>query len=127
MRLEDLEAHVRAHEVEWPIRAHELPTDPDTCLAFRGYGGEPGRYRDDDGRPTDDYPRFQVLVRDPDDLTAESMARNLWEIMHGKHTIVGAARVLWLEALQRPVLMRKDESGRFVYVFNIVSHTMIGD
>lgn len=125
MRAEDLRDYLLEHEVELPIVAHELPQSPGTCIALRGYSGEPGRYRDGDGRPADDYPRYQILVRDPDDLTAEGIARTLWEICHGKHTLVGTSRALWLEALQRPVLMHKDESGRFVYIFNIEAHTLL--
>lgn len=124
MTLEQLQAYLVSKDVTWPIRAHELPTSPDTCIAIRGYGGTPGRYRNDDGLPVDDFPRFQILTRDPDDLTAEGMANTLHDLLHVRHGSVGGAKAVWLEALQRPVLMLRDDSRRYVWVFNTESHVL---
>lgn len=125
MTLEQLQTYLVSKSVTWPIRAHELPTGPDKCIAIRGYSGQPGRLLRDNGLPADDYPRFQILTRDKDDLTAEAMANELHRLLHVRFGDVGGAKALNLQAEQRPAYMMRDESNRYIYVFNCAAWVLM--
>ena len=119
MKPEDLQTFLEEAGFTWPMRAHELPTSPDTCIAIAGYAGIAGRMKEDSGLPRDDQPRFQILVRSKDDLEASLAASDIHDAIHVRFADVGEVRVFRMEAEQRPFLRRNLDPIRFVYSFNI--------
>jgi hypothetical protein len=96
-----------------------MPDQPDSCVAVFEYGGRPPVFEHDSPQPALEYPRVQVLARDPDYDTARSLARDahlaLSEVVN---MTLGATRFLRITPLQAPFFLRRDESGRVEFVCN---------
>jgi hypothetical protein len=99
--------------------ANLLPDTPHALVALLPYPGEAGGWRDDQGLPADDAPRFQVNVRDPSETTATTLAKQVHAALHVRQRAIGGTWFMAIEPLQSPFLLKRDESDRAVVVFNV--------
>lgn len=96
-----------------------LPDQPDALVALLPYQGESGGWRDDQGLPLDDAPRFQVNVRDPSETAATAKAKQVHAVLHIRQRVVGGTWYMAIEPLQTPFFLKRDESNRALVVFNV--------
>jgi hypothetical protein len=96
-----------------------LPDQPDSLVALLPYEGQAGGWRDDNGLPIDDAPRFQVLTRDPSETTAAAKAKQVHAVLHVRQQAIGGTWYMAIEPQQTPFFLKRDASNRAVVVFNV--------
>lgn len=99
--------------------AGQMPDKPDTATAILLYPGRPPEYEQDDNLPAFEYPRVQILCRDPSYPAAFTKALLAWHALSGV-TNVTLAGVLYqaIRPLSSPFFLRRDERNRAEIVCN---------
>lgn len=99
----------------------KLPDTPDSCLALFEYAGrEPLRaFRGSPGQAVAERPRLQVVSRSKTYDAAMSGAQVVFGKLDGLgDTTMSGVNYLWIEALQSPFLMTRDENERVLIACN---------
>lgn len=101
------------------IFLRRLPDQPDSAIAVARYGGGEA-----DAKLGYDTVSLQFRVRGPntDYRTAETLAQNVYDQMHGLHdrTLPGGTWLVLMVGVQGgPVDLGEDEHGRPEYVINV--------
>lgn len=103
----------------------QLPDTPDAASALIEYGGTGGDLRLSNGRPLDELPRVQVLVRAKTYLEAETKARQLYTALHMRVRTLGTTLYIACQPLQPPFYLKRDEKGRTLMVFNLEARRIV--
>lgn len=101
--------------------AGRLPDAPDSALAVIPYGGrEPMRaFRGGAGQAVAERPRFQVLTRSSSLSAALSASYGAMNALDGLgHSSISAVTYLWIEALESPFVLDRDENERVIIACN---------
>jgi hypothetical protein len=72
-----------------PLFIGRLPEQPDRLVSLTEYGGAPP----EEGHSGDTrrFPRFQVIVRDPDPEAARTLMEGVWGLLHATRALGRAA------------------------------------
>jgi hypothetical protein len=98
---------------------YQLPDEPDSCVALRGYEGPEPVYTQGTALPTFERPRFQLTARALEVGTAMTAAWAAWkELSRIKNELIGGAWYLSVHPLQSPFLLERDENNRWVAAAN---------
>jgi hypothetical protein len=97
-----------------------LPDQPDACTAVFEYAGLPSEktFSPTPGAAVEEKPRVQIVCRGikQDYQTPRTQADAIWKALDGLGNVtMSGTGYLWIEALQSPFLMRRDENER-VYI-----------
>ena len=100
-----------------------LPSTPDVCVALFVTGGAPpiDTMHAGPGVNVAERPTVQVLARDTRPDSAEKTARDAYRVLHWQDGTKNGVRYLSIEALQQPFFVRRDETDRPIYGFNVLA------
>ena len=95
-----------------------MPTSPDTAIAVYGTGGLGPTYTMRNPHVLEE-PRIQVMTRSASLLTAHQNAKGVYELLSGlRNRTINSVLYHWVEAVQEPFLIGRDENARFVVACN---------
>jgi len=98
---------------------YQLPDEPDTCLALRGYEGIDPSYSHDSVLPSFERPRLQLTARSATIETAMAMAWAAWRnLSRIKNESINGSFYLAVRPLQSPFIMERDSSNRWIAAAN---------
>jgi len=121
MLLDDLHTYLSGAGLA-PIQLGSLHDDPDDTLALLETGGFPSQHAmvGTLGQPVIEEPTVQVVSRSMAYDTAHSVIRTARARLDGlKEETINGTLYNWVQAMQPPFLLERDEVGRFVLAFNI--------
>ena len=91
-----------------------MPDSPDLAVAVRVYDADPS-----DLAWNGEYPVFQVLVRSKMHQEGSSKIQSIYTTLHGvAEKVLNGKRYLLIQAIQPPMFLGFDKSGRREYVVN---------
>jgi hypothetical protein len=97
------------------------PTDPAHCVMLfeNGGAGTVHAMNSVPGVAVVERPAIQIRVRDKNHDTARSTINDVFKTIDGlRERTINGTRYLWIEALQSPFLLERDDDNREVFVFN---------
>lgn len=97
----------------------QLPDSPDTALALIPYAGALGSLVGERGKPIDALERVQVVSRAASYPVAQQQAQAAYNALFARLEAQGATTYLYLNALQPPFFLRRDERNRVLFAFNL--------
>lgn len=94
------------------------PTTPDTVVTIYGTGGIAPTYTMRAPHVLE-QPRIQVASRSASLLTAHQNAKSVYELLSGlRNRTINGVLYHWVEAVQEPFLLGRDENARFTVACN---------
>lgn len=117
MLLDDLSDYLSSGGLGTVYRDY-LPTDPDTVLTVYGTGGQAPTYTMAAPHALE-QPRVQIVSRAMSLETAHQRAKSAYELLSGlRNRDINGVRYHWIEAVQEPFLLGRDENARFTVACN---------
>jgi hypothetical protein len=93
--------------------------EPSEIVIIRPYDAPNGDWHDKDGLTFDEVEFFQVKVRGLADADTETKARAIHSVLHCRHKVIEGRHFHYMQCLQRPTPLGRDDSDRPIYVFNV--------
>lgn len=95
-----------------------MPTTPDTVVTIYGTGGIAPTHTMKAPHVLE-QPRIQVSARSASLLTAHQTAKGAYELLSGlRNRTINGVLYHWVEAVQEPFLLGRDENARFTVACN---------
>ena len=96
-----------------------MPDSPDNCLAVYEYTGQSPLMTHDDPLPHIERPRFQVKVRNTGYANGRAAIEALYkDLAILRNATLTSANYLWVQPLQQPFYLRRDDNERVEFVVN---------
>ena len=92
-----------------------MPTTPDDVVGLYEYAGEPPLHVRGDPAPAIEFPRLQVISRSKSYDAARFKAESIYRVLDGFSGTLNGVGYGWINALQSPTFLTRDENGR-VYI-----------
>lgn len=98
-----------------------VPMSPDTLIAIHETGGLPSVHAmaSGPGQAMVEQPRVQIQVRDADYESARLIMHRVHARLDGtRNQTINGVTYHWIEAVQQPFFLHRDENSRFVLACN---------
>lgn len=96
-----------------------MPHEPAACTSLQTYPGMPPQYIQEQAAPGYERPAFQLVVRNPDHVTAETKARLAFTTLAAiRNQTASGVRFVAIRPFQSPFELPRDDNNRVLYAFN---------